>query len=462
MRRNAKIDNFYKCEVTLLSLFGRAILASALLAVVPVLAADTCSLAAVQASPVSLPSSPIERLLDSFGMNLHIAQGYDAVSYIEPLKYLGIRQVRDGSRNTGRMIAVSRATGVRFSMIAGGDMENYLVAARSLAQTGALLAVEGPNEPNNFPIVYKGIKGGKTFGWMPVAEYQRDLYARVKADPILTGYPVFAPSEVGAETENVGLQYLKIPAGAQAILPDGTVFADYANVHNYVSAVHGGYGDNQAWNAADPVLRGRWDGLSGNNGTTWNRKFSGYSDAELVTLPRVTTETGYSAGSDPTEQHIQGVVLVNTYLAQFARGWAYTYIYELRDNEGGDSTQGLYAGDKPKLAADYIHNLTTILGRQSGQKDMSGSSDSPKPAVQLATDAPTVHALDFYKSDGTRVLVVWGERTTGRDFGRIDFGGIRQAVKLYDVTQSTAPVKTLQDVDHFCLEMTDHALIVEY
>jgi hypothetical protein len=44
------------------------------------------------------------------------------------------------------------------------------------------------------------------------------------------------------------------------------------------------------------------------------------------------------------------------------RGWKYTFIYELGEGEGGGGNQGLFHVDwTPKLAATYIHNLTSIL-----------------------------------------------------------------------------------------------------
>ena len=58
-------------------------------------------------------------------------------------------------------------------------------------------------------------------------------------------------SEGGAEVDNVGLQFLTIPAGAATIMPIGTKYADYANTHNYVTDVWHVYQDNQARNAAD-------------------------------------------------------------------------------------------------------------------------------------------------------------------------------------------------------------------
>lgn len=49
----------------------------------------------------------------------------------------------------------------------------------------------------------------------------------MKRDPVLKKYPVWSISEGGAETDNVGLQYLTIPTGAGALIPDGAKYADY-------------------------------------------------------------------------------------------------------------------------------------------------------------------------------------------------------------------------------------------
>lgn len=421
--------------------------------------AVNCSPGLADLPAADLQSVPISAFINSLGVNLHIDQGYDPASYLEPLRYLGIRKARDGSRHLERMVSLANATGVKFSVVSGGDIEGYVETLRKLSRANALLAIEGPNEPNNFPIIYKGKKGGLLSDWLVVAEYQRDLYARVKADPDLRSYPVFGPSEMGAETENVGLQFLTIPETEQSLLPAGTRFADYANVHNYVSGVRPADDDNQAWNAADPTLRGRWDGLAGNHGITWRRGFRGYTNAQLEGLPRVTTETGADAGPDLKEQHRQGVILTNTYLAQFARGWAYTFIYELRDNEGGASLQGLYAGKRPKLAATYIHNLTSILAEKSGETSGEISAQSGHPRLQTASQ--TVHALSFLRGDGKHFVVVWSERVSGSDVSRISLPG-RHQVTLYDITSGDTPVATLAATSEVCLTTTDHAVILEY
>ena len=400
-----------------------------------------------------------DEFLDSLGVNTHVDQGYDATKYIEPLTYTGIRNIRDGERNLKSYIMLHEATGIRVDLLGGADLDGLLAAARALASSDALLSLEGPNEPNNFPVTYQGQKGGgicPTCTWVPVAQFQKDLYGAVKRDPLLRRYPVFAVSEAGAETDNVGLQFLTIPKDADTKFPAGTVFADYANPHNYVSGTARTHEDNQAWKAADPMLSAHWDGLYGEYGLTWHRRFPGYGGEAIETLPRVTTETGWDSVSDPGGEHVQGTMLVNTYLAQFKRGWKYTFVYELVDGQGGTGSQGLFRSDfRAKPAATFIHNLTTILSRDS----LDGEPGSLSYAVP---DQPeTVHDLLLQKNPGTFDLVIWNERVDATDDVSVHFGTRHRSISVYDVTQGSTPVSSLNDVDAVPLKLSDHAVILE-
>jgi hypothetical protein len=395
-----------------------------------------------------------DTFLSSLGVNTHVDQGYNAGSYVLPLRYLGVRNIRDSARNLFSSIMLHQQTGVQIDLL-GADVNDLTIAAKTLAKAGALLSIEGPNEPNNFPITYNGQQGGGTGSWLPVAQLQRDLSSAVKNDPELKQYPVFHVSEAGAETDNVGLQFLKIPAGAETLLPDGTQFADYANAHNYVSGVRTGYLDNQAWQAADPTLNSHWDGLYGEYGRTWKKHFRGYSNAELETLPRVTTETGWDA-ANPDEERTQGTVLVNTYLAQFKRGWRYTFIYELGEGEGGGGNQGLYHEDwTPKLAATYIHNLTSILA------DNIHVATPEKLDYSIANAPSTVHDLLLQKSGGVFELVVWGEQVRGANNITVKLGSTHPKVMIYDTTVGTTPIQILNNINSVPLTISDHALIIE-
>jgi hypothetical protein len=411
--------------------------------------------AAPQTYPSARHAVSADRFLSSLGVNTHVDQGYDPKSYIEPLRYMGIREVRDAARHVDGEVAIADATGVHFVINGGGDLKGLIASANVLAKAGALLAVEGPNEVNNFPITYDGQKGGGPgHSWYAVGAFQKALFAATKDSPELGAYPVFGVSETGAETDNVGVQYLTVPRGDGAIFPAGTHFGDYANIHNYVIGNGGGYADNQAWNAANPTLNGRWDGLYGNCGITWFRHFPGYKHARLLTLPRVTTETGWDSVSDPGGEAVQGAVLTNTYLAQFKRGWRYTFIYELRDGEGGTGHQGLYHANTPKPAAVDIHNLTTILA------DNRSPPRTGWLSYALQDPPPTVHDLLLQKSNGEFDLVVWDERAHGGDHVTVTFGRHHPVVKLYDVLAGTSAVAEEHRVNRVDLSLSDHAMII--
>jgi hypothetical protein len=411
--------------------------------------------AASPTRPTSVRAVSADTFLSSLGVNTHVDQGYDPRSYIGPLRYLGVRQVRDAERHVDGEVAIARATGVHFVINGAGNLSGLIASAEVLAKAGALLAVEGPNEPNNFPITYNGqTGGGMGHSWHAVAAFQTALYAAATRIPVLASYPVFGVSETGAETDDVGLQYRTVPIGVGAVFPAGTQFSDFVNVHNYVSGVHGGYDSNQAWNAASPTLNGRWDGLYGNCGVTWFRHFKGYSLAGLRNVPRVTTETGWDSVSDPGGEATQGAVLTNTYLSQFKRGWRYTFIYELRDGEGGQGHQGLFDGERPKPAATDIHNLTTIL-----------ADDKPLPhpgqlSYAIQNPTPTVHDLLLQKSDGEFDLIVWDEQPSGIDHLTVNFGSSQKIAEVYDILQSSEAVGTLHFVKRVELTLSDHAMII--
>ena len=310
---------------------------------------------------------PARDFLNSIGVCTHIGQGVDdAAKSATAMEYAGIRGLRDDG-NTAHVqdwIMVHRQCGARLSLLTNHDITSTIAMAKQLAAAGALLSVEGPNEPNNWPVTYLGQTSSGTTS-LPIAKFQRDLYAAVKADSGLKGTPVFHSSEAGgSEPDNCGLQFLTIPAGAGTLMPDGTVYADYANTHNYVCGHSGSLVDNVCWNASDPTLNGDWDGLYVEYGHTWwGAGFNGYSNSQLVTLPRITTETGWTTSGSTTSltQEQQARLFLNLYLSAFKRNWSYTFIYMLRDDPN-QGYWGLFQTDyTPKLSGKYLHNITTIL-----------------------------------------------------------------------------------------------------
>jgi hypothetical protein len=384
---------------------------------------------------------------------------------IDALNYTGIRFIRCGLEDrisVKDMIELHNQTGARiaYGLLSGGtNVARLLDESRQLASAGALLAIEGNNEPNNWGITYQGQKGGRNLSWLPVARLQSDLYEAVKSDPVLRDCPVWNITEGGAQTDNVGLQFLTIPKGAGCLMPDGTRYADFANCHNYITHPSWrGLHDNQTWHSASPGKDCPVDGLYGNYGSTWRNHFAGYTENQLLTLPRVTTETGYSVGDSVTEE-IQARLFMNLYLSQFRRRWSHTAIYLLRtrSNEPAHERYAIYKIDyTPKQAAHYLHNLTTIL-------DDNVSASSPGQVNYSIPGQPaTVHDMLLQKSNGTFELVVWGERFAGgSDNVTINLGTTYAMVKVYDPTIGTSPTQTLTNVSSVALTLSDHPVIVE-
>lgn len=417
-------------------------------------------------SPESVTAGRVSDFLNSIGVNSAISKrGESLKKTIEISKYIGARWIRTGYEGgipVSDLIELNKQTGMKFSygLLSGGtDLERLLKGGRELSEAGALLAFEGLNEPNNWDITYNGAEGGKDHTWMPVAALQRDLYAAVKKDELLKKYPVWSLSENGAQTDNTGLQFLEIPKGAGALMPDGAKYADYANCHNYfMHPSNPGLYDNQTWNAADPGKLCKVDGLYGNYGNTWRTKFRGYEGEALEKLPRVTTETGATIGGELTEEK-QARMFLNLYLAQFARGWSYTALYLLRDrsDETGNQTFGFYKPDyTPRKSAVYMHNMTSILA----DKD-SGNFPLGKLSYAIAGLPETSHHLLLQKSNGRFMLIVWAEKVKGTDEVKISFGSKASNVKIYDPTISISAISTLENSDAVTLTLSDHPMIIE-
>ncbi len=397
--------------------------------------------------------------------------------YATLMSYIGVRNFRYGCEGGGTAayaIQLARATNTKASWGLGSGWgnaswactddlaQNVIAPAKALAAAGVLLALEGPNEPDNWNVTYKGQVGGggdnaPAYSWVPVAELQRDFYAAVKGDPVLKSYAVWDLSHGGAEIENVGLQCLTIPRGSGLVMPDGTHYAGYANMHNYVmwSNATAPY-DNSAWWAADPLESPLGETLANDYGTTWRYGYAGYSNARLESLPRVTTETGW--GSNVGGKENQGRILLSVLLSQFKRGYKYTFLYQLVDNEGGFENEfGIVRSDYSyKPAAIFIHNLTQIL---SDNRSLLTRSLKYK----IPNEPETVHDLLLQKSNGMFELVVWDDRPIGeaRDKVTVELGGTRRTVDIYDPTVGTTKVQTYNDVNSVQLTLTDHPLILE-
>jgi hypothetical protein len=344
-----------------------------------------------------------------------------------------------------------------------------------LAECGGLVAAEGPNEPNNFAFSYNGNQCSFNNGngsFLPCAQFQRALYLMVHRDPKLAGIPVWGMTAVGAEPDNVGLQWLKIPAGSKALMPDGTQYADVANVHNYVQGNGSSANtleDNQAfW--AESVDRGGtcagcfnvygeyWGGAGGSTGQgTWAK---GYPINVLGQnqIPKVTTETGWNITKTPAvSADMQGRLLTDVYLQAYKQGWSKTFIYLMFNNAGDHGYGMLNVSRRPALLGQYIHNLTRILA------DHSSSFKPSSVNYSLSGMPSTGYSMLMQKSNGKYDLAIWGEAFASKTSSKITVNlGEAHQVKVYDITQGTAPIREPGNVTSVQVTLTDHAVIVEF
>jgi hypothetical protein len=420
--------------------------------------------------------------LESLGAITHIIQGIDSASSVQAgVQYLGIRNIRDDGTTNRSLVralcSIHSATGVMVDELPmGGHLTDTQAQWEQLAACGALVAAEGPNEPNNFRFSYNGSEcsfnnGNGTF--RPCAQFQRALYSMVHNDPKLAGIPVWGMTTVGAEPDNVGLQWLEIPNGSNALMPDGTRYADVANTHNYVQG-NGSSArtleDNQAfW--AESVNRGGtcadcfavygeyWGGAGGSTGQgTWAK---GYPINVLGQnqIPKVTTETGWNITNTPSvSADMQGRLLTDVYLQAYNQGWSKTFIYLMFNNSTGDNGYGmLNAPARPTLLGRYIHTLTSILADNS-------SAFTPSSVNYTVSGMPsTGYAILMQKSNGKYELVIWGEAFASKTTSTITIKlGGTYPVKVYDITRGPTPVREPGSATSVQLTLTDHAMIVEF
>jgi hypothetical protein len=445
--------------------------------------------------------------LNSVGVNTAInARGENIAKTEEFVKYMGARYIRAGAPDGTyvRPVHFKRLHDncrVHFSLILGtnGDpLGNYIGGIASIIKgakevldavgdPSVIVGFEGCNEPNNWGVLYGGLYGpGKyndahpaTGNYLPLARYQRDFYAAIKADPILGtaghNYPVWTATDAGgAQQQNVGLHFLTIPEGAVGVNPEfpaGTKYADVACVHNYF-CTGSSHANNRTWKAAG--IDGN-NSLSSNFGRTWARGYVGYTNEQLEALPRVSTETGVRVeltGDVVTvrvSEHEQGLNYMSCYLSHFTRGFQYTAIYILRDrvDEDGNQAFGLFTpSNEPRISAHYMHNLTTIL------QDTASIANPGTLRYGLSARPTTVHDLLLQKEDGTMVLTVWGEKNGlnatadnievlfEENIGKINVYNPGQYT-VADETIGTRPVATYTNVKSVPLAMLNHPFILE-
>jgi hypothetical protein len=114
--------------------------------------------------------------INSIGINVHMEYTNGAyanvTNVISDLAYLGITNIRDqlpqaGSssipiQNEATALNTMAADGIKFDLgIYTTDVQADIASLNAMetADPGSIIAVEGPNEVNNFPVSYNGATG---------------------------------------------------------------------------------------------------------------------------------------------------------------------------------------------------------------------------------------------------------------------------------------------------------------
>ncbi len=399
------------------------------------------------------PTMTASRLLDMLGMNVHLEYNdgryADVGEAVGDLDYLGIHRLRDGVPNEAGggpywnyLSAIERVieAGNRFEFIVGPQQ----TLAASLEQLnrivrrhpGAVEAVEGPNEINNWPVTFEGLHhelGAKVF--------EAALYAAVRTDAALAGVPV-----------------LYFTGGTQADLAVPPTQADLANVHPYPTG-----GAMPAKSLAD-ALRGGFRMHAGSG--------------------KAITETGYfdepsnpnGSGVDPAT--VARLTLDAVFDAAEQGFWA-IYLYQLRSayadtkRSNPDAEFGMFDYDnKPKPVAVALHNLTTAL--QDGlreETDLPGLKAPPALSVSgLPRDG---HALLLTAPNSVYDLVLWAEpsvwdarthkpvRAPARHV-EIAFAQPFARALVFDPVAGEAPLATSGLGTALSVTVSDHPVVVQF
>ena len=115
--------------------------------------------------PTGVTAIEANDFLDSIGVCVHVGQGVDdPTQSAKAMGFAGIRVFRDDGHpeHVPDWIAMHQSAGVRIDVLTNQDVSSTVGMAKQLHAAGALLAVEGPNEPNNFPVTYQGQTSNST------------------------------------------------------------------------------------------------------------------------------------------------------------------------------------------------------------------------------------------------------------------------------------------------------------
>jgi len=370
----------------------------------------------------------------SIGVNVQLASVNGAVraaQTVAAFDYLGVSLVRSpltaGLLQQGSVADRLAGAGVHFDVLFGGlpPLAESLGTANAFAaaHSGAVRAIEGPNEINNWPITFAGQTGAA-------------------AGVAFVG--AAAAGMKGTALSGVPLYDFTGGARSAATMADA---ATHANVHPYPQA--------------------------GSQPYDWLR--SAITSHAVSGKGLVITETGYTtaigaAGIEGVDPQTQAKLTLNLLADSASLGAERTFLYDLFDSGApgtAESGFGLFRADgTAKPVATAIHNLTTILA------DPGGAAGAPLHdlAYTLSGLPAGARTLLVEKSGGTYELLVWAEPdiwdeaqdrpiTVATQTVTVSLDGAAD-LKVFDPLQSAMALSSSHG-SSVSLALSDHVTVVE-
>lgn len=374
----------------------------------------------------------------SIGLNVHMAAfntTANAAKLLSALNYLGVENIRVVASDkfvsaAGGMGTLAQA-GIKFDML----MPSFIDPAKTMAtlkafdaaHPDAIVAIEGPNEINNWPITYKGLTGSaaaNAFVNLAAAEARGTGLADVKFYDF-TGAPRSAGKSANA--------------------------SDHVNIHPYPQN-----GDQPGEALLNSAAR-----------------------QTVAGKQLVITEAGYHTGKtangwEGVDLATQAKLTLNLLADAVKLGVSTTYLYQLKDNNDPtgskvDANLGLFdTALNAKPVATAIHNLTSILSDNGTNAD---SFQTHALNFTIKGLPESGNSLLLEKSTGQHNLLIWAEPDIWDEAAdkpiavaastvSVSFDGPVD-VKVYDPLVSKAAIASYAGVRSVDLPISDHPLVVE-
>jgi hypothetical protein len=353
------------------------------------------------------------KILRGLGVNVHMQYHdtpyNDGARVVDLLRYIKVSQVRDIAPSTPGeqgIYAALAASGIRFDLFDQGAPDSArLMTALAAAHPGSIVALEGPNEIDNFPV-----RAGHDTGRAAADQIQQGLRRLARGPGALRDAKLYMYTGFSPDRPDV-----------------------LGNIHFY---------PRRGQDPTAQLLGAIWATNRGDG-----------------SRPFVITETGYFTGAPAdgwggVSEAGQARGLVEDLLDAFRLGADGVFIYELIDEaaDTGPMDQehhfGLYdLACRPKAAAHALHNLMSLL-----QTPVRGAAPAPAPSL----DPSAAHALVIRDTPTAYSLVVWrpSPRTARPAALRVDLKRAVPSAEVILPLVSTEPRRRYHDVRFVTLDPT--------